>query len=887
MIPSREKQLAVCSVLAAAVLIAVGVLSYRKTQALIEANRQVTRTNEVLTEVSTVLSAIQGAQNNANDYEITRGERFRSQYYSDINQSQRDLDRLRLLTANEPDQQGRLDALDPLVDNAFQVFHVGMNPYPGTEVTREDFARRRLREQESMDGVRGIMHEIEGEEHRLLDQRNAVAAADARATKRVAILGSSLALAILAVASLVLYWDLGERKRTEDELYESNQMLELVLDTVPQRVFWKDRNLDFLGCNKQFGADAGLMQPEEIIGKSDLDLPWKAQAELYRSDDRLVLEQAAAKIGFEEPQVRPDGSVRWLRTSKIPLRDRDGNVIGVLGTYEDITDRKRAEQELMSAKEAAEAANRLRGEFLANISHEIRTPMNGIIGMTELALDTPLTDEQRGYLAIVSRSAENLMVIIDDILDFSKMEAKKLNLETIEFAIRDTLDEALGALGHQAFKKGLELVCDVRPHVPERVRGDPTRLRQILTNLVGNAIKFTHQGEILVRVETQFMEPPAVVLHFTVTDTGIGIPREKQQLIFDAFTQGDGSSTRQYGGTGLGLAISAQLVAMMSGRIWVDSEVGQGSTFHFTARLGLGEGAAFPTFHPRADLANVEVLVVDDNATNRHILAEVLTRWGMKPRLAESGREALDHLKRALTAGRPYPVVITDAQMPELDGFALVEQIKADPALASATIVMLSSAGQRGDGARCRQMGVSAYLMKPIRQAELRNAIASVLSARSTLPASPDLVTRHSLREEGRGLRVLLAEDNLDNQAVAIGLLERKGYTVVAAGNGKEALAAMEGSARSFDLALIDVQMPEMNGFETTAAIRQKERSTGAHLPIIALTAHAMAGDRERCLAAGMDEYVAKPIRGSDLFAAIERLLPGGVRPPDSALAPA
>ena len=466
------------------------------------------------------------------------------------------------------------------------------------------------------------------------------------------------------------------------------------------------------------------------------------------------------------------------------------------------------------------------------------------------------------------------MAIINDILDFSRMEAKKLTLERVEFGLRDVLDETFGPLAPQAFKKGLDLVCDVRPNVPERVLGDPTRLRQIVTNLVGNAIKFTAEGEVLVRAETEFIEPPGVVLHFTVTDTGIGIPKEKQQLIFEAFAQADGSSTREFGGTGLGLSISRDLVEMMGGRMWVDSEAGKGSTFHFTAPLGLGEAVALPTFRPPASLANLPVLVVDDNSTNRRILAELLTRWGMIPQLVGSGAEALDDLRRSREAGRPYSLVITDAQMPQMDGFALVEHMKVDPSLTSPTIIMLSSAGQGANAARCRELGVSTYLMKPIRPKELRDAILRVLEGRELRSSRPSPGTPQVRKDKKQGLSILLAEDNPDNQAVAVRMLERQGHSVAVAANGREALAALERAGDSFHLALIDIQMPEMNGYELTAAIREKEKRTASHLPIIAVTAHAMAGDRGKCLAAGMDDYLAKPIRAAELSAAIKRVLP-------------
>jgi PAS domain S-box-containing protein len=878
-----ETRVGAISLLAAAVLIVVGVLSYHQTGNLIEANRQVAESNEVLTEASAVLAEMQGAQNKANDYAITLDQRLRDQYYSNVGLAQRSLDRLRLLTGHESTQQARLEALDPLIENAFSVFHIVMNPFPGSEPTRQEAARHQVQEEQSMDGVRRTLGEIEAEEHRVLEQRNAVAAAAARSTKSIVILGSLLALTIFVLASLALHRDVGERQRAEEELYRSKQMLETVLDAIPQRVFWKGRDLKFLGCNKPLAADTGMNEPQQVIGKSDFDLSWKNHAGLCQADDRAVMEQGQPKLGFEEPLTRPDGSARWLRTNKVPLRDREGEVIGVLGTYEDITERKRAEQELIKAKEAAEEGNRLKGEFLANISHEIRTPMNGIMGMTDLALGTELTDEQRDYLTIVNRSAENLLSIINDLLDFSKMEAKKLTLETVEFAVRDNLEEALGPLAHHAFKKGLELVFDVRPNMPERVLGDPVRLKRIITNLVGNAVKLTAHGEVVIRVETDSLEPHAVVTHFTVSDTGIGIPRDRQQAIFEAFVQADGSSTRQFGGTGLGLSIAAQLVEMMQGRIWVDSQVDKGSTFHFTARLGVPEAAPTSSPHPSANLVDTAALVVDDNATNRHILAEVLTRWGMKPQVADSGTEALSILRQASEAGNPIRLVISDAQMPGMDGFAFVEEIKSDPRLAAATIMMISSGGQRGDAERCRNLGVSAYLMKPIRQAKLKEAVAAALRAGSTPLVSRRLRSHHALPEADHKLRILVAEDNPDNQAVAMGLLNKLGHEVTVAADGKEALALLIGSARTFDLALIDIQMPGMNGFELTAAIRKQERGTGSHLPIIAMTAHAMVGDRSKCLDAGMDDYVVKPIRAAELSDAVRRAVPDAGQLPNEA----
>ncbi|MBF0510129.1 MAG: response regulator [Deltaproteobacteria bacterium] len=661
--------------------------------------------------------------------------------------------------------------------------------------------------------------------------------------------------------------DITQRKRSEEELLK----LSMAVSQSPAAVVITDKEGRIEYINPKFTESSGYSLEETIgrnprIQKSDHHPP-----EFYQALWQTII--AGEVWRGELLNKKKTGELYWEFASISAIKNKEGEITHFLAVKEDITERKKAEAELYQAKLAAEQANQAKSEFLANMSHEIRTPLNGIIGMTELTLETTLTPEQRGYLNVVNLSADALLALVNDILDFSKIEAGKLDIESVPFQLRDALGDMVGVLAARAHEKGIELAYHVESGVPDGLIGDPGRLQQIVLNLIGNAVKFTEEGEVVLEVKVLFLAEDRADVLFSVRDTGIGIPQDKIEHIFSPFTQADGSTTRKYGGTGLGLTISVKLVRMMGGCIWVESQEGRGSTFCFTVSFGLQKDEVGRIILPApAELRDLRVLVVDDKSTTRRIIKEMLVSWGVVPTMAENSLEALSALASAAGDGLEYRLIILDGHMPGMDGFQLAEMIKDQAETDYPGMIMLISSGQLEDADRCRKLGLAAYLTKPVRQSELLKVMLTVLNGMEPSLKHHVLEVRPIPPDAKTKLHILLVEDNPVNQRLAVALLCSRGHTTVVSATGLEALAALD--KEKFDMVLMDIQMPEMDGFEATQKIREKEKSIGTRLPIIAMTAHAMKGDRERCLDAGMDGYISKPFSALELFKAIEELVP-------------
>ena len=680
------------------------------------------------------------------------------------------------------------------------------------------------------------------------------------------------------VGTQVMFWDVTARVRAEEAQARADARFRCLVESNVIGIITVRFDGTILEANDAFLQMVGYTRDDLKAGNIHGD---KMTPPKYRESDERVIEQLKS-TGTAEPwekeYTRKDGTRVPVLLGVTMLPDsEDESICFVL----DISAQKHAEVQLRAAKEAADAASAAKSQFLANMSHEVRTPMNAVIGYSDLVLSTNLTKQQREYVNTVRESSEALLAVINDVLDFSKVEAGKLELELTNFSLREVVGDTMKALAVHLQDKELEMICDIQSATPDSLLGDKGRLRQILINLVGNAIKFTETGEVVVHIEVDSQSDEDVSLHFCVTDTGIGIPDHLRTAIFSAFEQADASTTRRFGGTGLGLAIASRLVELMEGRIWFESEVEQGSKFHFTARFQIAQE---PQSTEEVIVGGKRVLIVDDNDTNCLMLETMLGNWQMKTQIARSAAEAMDCLKHAEQDGSRFDLILSDVNMPDEDGFSLVKRIKQDGRLDSTIIMMLTSGDRPGDVARCEQLGVTAYLMKPIKQSELFDAIALALGI-TTAEDSHEETFTEEYPAHLKQLNILLAEDSLVNQKLAVALLENHGHTVVVVSDGKQAVTATQASA--FDLVLMDVQMPEMDGLEATRTIRNLERTTGNDLPIIAMTAHAMQGDRERCLAAGMNEYIAKPIRASKLFQTIGKLLGGGASLPEQPIAKA
>jgi two-component system sensor histidine kinase/response regulator len=858
-------------------LIALSVMSYRITVASSTAASWVRHTHEVIGRLAGLLSAVQDIETGYRGFVLVGVDRFLVPYEDGRSKAPAELSAIGSLTADNPEQQRRIPRLAALVSKKMQF---------GEQVLRlrRDVGEGAAAELVSsgdgmrlMDDIRHLIRDMRDEEERLLLIRQATTD---RNFNRMAVglaVGLFVGVAMLVFAGWTVRRDTAARRRSEQALRAGEERFRMLANNISQLawmadaagyIFWyNDRWFDYSGTTLEEMAGCGWQKvhhPDHVQRVVDKITRCFKSGEVW--DDTFPLRGR-------------DGSYRWFLSRAVPIRDVEGTVLRWFGTNTDVTESKIMEAELATTRDLALESVRMKAAFLTNMSHEIRTPMNGVIGMTGLLLDTHLDDEQRDYAEIIRSSGEALLTVINDILDFSKVEAGKLEFETLDFDLRNAVEDTVELLAERAQSKRIELASLIEDDVPTSLRGDPGRFRQVLTNLLGNAIKFTERGEVIVRAIKERESNEDVLIRFTVSDTGIGITEEAQRKLFQAFSQADGSTSRKYGGTGLGLAISKQLVELMGGEIGMQSVADHGSTFWFTARFGKQPSGEMVIKSNVTTLEGLRVLIVDDNTTNRKILVHQLCALGMIPAEAESRTQALEMLRAAVAEGGAYTVAILDLMMPEMDGFELARAIKSDPIIASTCLVLLPSIGQRGDGALAREVGIAAYLTKPVRQSQLFACLTSAVAISAGSDATDassqkksNMVTRFTLREirPVSTQLILLAEDNVANQKVAVAQLRKLGYRADAVADGREALEAL-GRIR-YDLVLMDCQMPEMDGYRATAEIRRREGMT-RHTPIVAMTASVMEGDRQKCLAAGMDDYIAKPVEPEALADVIRRFL--------------
>ena len=886
--------------LAFAVFLVQGVLALRTIDGLIQTSKWVDRTHEVLENLQTLISDLNDAESGQRGFVITGDSNYLSSFSASLTAIAATQQTLRNLIADS-DVRTKLETLDPLIaDKLSFVQRViqarkDQGPDAATALVRTDQGEK------IMERIERLISSTKEREQQLLKDRTSMVRESYRQAVIASLGRTFLVFGLLAFVFLVVRREITRRQRAETILRETTVLQQAILDSANYSII----STTCEGTIKTFNAAAQRWlgySAEEVVGKAtpvlihDPDEVAERARELAGELGRTitpgfhVLVAQAGSGRTEEREwtyLRKDGSRLPVRLSVTALPDEHGQPTGYLGVADDITERKIYEAELARARDAALESARLKAEFLANMSHEIRTPMNAVIGLSHLLLDTRLTPHQRELAETVSNSGEALLTIINDILDFSKIEAGKLDFESREMDLRETVESTLDLLAKPARLKGLEMASLVYRDVPTRLRGDPGRIRQVLTNLVGNAIKFTDQGEVIIRVTKDSETENQAVLRFAISDTGIGIPPEAQERLFQAFSQADGSTTRKYGGTGLGLAISKQLVELMGGRIGVESVPGQGSTFWFIARFDKQPASAPLAPAPATSLDRVRILLVDDNPTNRQILHHQMQNWGLRDESVARGAEALAVLRRAAAAGDPFLLALLDMQMPEMDGLELARLIKADPAIAATRLILLTSTGVRLSPEEQRGAGLEECLVKPVKESSLLDCLVSTLAGARPIVAWPAPLEDAPVRAQAR---VLLVEDNPVNRQVAMLQLQKLGCAAAAVNDGREALEILQRAGH--DIVLMDVNMPEMDGYETAREIRRREAvarpspGPAAAVYIIALTANAMQGTREKCLAAGMNDYVTKPVRLAELREAMERWIPRSPESPALASAP-